>query len=109
MTQRQTIELFRSGRDTKRIRIERPSDVMWWHGWGSGPGGWWLIAPIVWTVLLWAAVAAGAVYLLRRPPEQRPPQRRPGDAAAALLAEGYARGEVSDEEYRGRLAVLREH
>ena len=77
---------------------------MWWHGPGHGPGGWWWIVPVVWTVLFWGAVAAGGVYLLRR----RPAERGHGEAAEAVLADRFARGEISDEEYRERLAVLRE-
>ena len=75
---------------------------MWWHGPGDGPGGWWWIVPVAWTVLFWGAVAAVGVYLLRRRRAGR------GEAAEAVLADRFARGEISDEEYRERLAVLRE-
>jgi putative membrane protein len=72
------------------------------HGWGGGWGGGPWIG-LVW-VAVWAAVIIGAVYLLRR----RPPASRTEPGAEAVLAARYARGDISDEEYRERLAVLRE-
>lgn len=68
----------------------------WWHG--AGPGPWVLLFP-----LFWVAVAAGLVLLFRR--------RRGCDhlrSGQAVLAERYARGEISEEEYRARAAVLSE-
>ena len=72
-----------------------------WHD-GSGPG-WWLAFPIAFG-LFWIAVAIGAFYLLRR--RTSPPSPRAG--AEAVLAERYARGEIDEDEYHSRLAVLRQ-
>ena len=72
----------------------------WGPGWnhGGGPGLWPLI-PIAWT-LVWLAVIATVVVLLWR--------RGSGDARAArsALAERFARGDITEQEYTERLAVL---
>lgn len=66
-----------------------------------GPGwGFWPIIPL----LFWGLFALTAVFWLRR----RAPSRQGGASGEGVLAERYARGELSDEEYRARLAVLRE-
>jgi putative membrane protein len=39
---------------------------------------------------------------------RRSPRRRPATSPEEILAERYARGEISTEEYHERLAVLRE-
>ena len=69
--------------------------------WGAA-GGWWPIFP-----LLWFALIVGAFFFLgsrmRRGLAQRPFQ-----SGEAVLAERYARGEVTEQEYRERLAVLRQ-
>ncbi len=69
-----------------------------WHGghaWGGGP-----LFGLLWLVVL-AGLVIGAIYLLRR-------RGRTDQGAEAVLAARYARGDISDEEYRERLAVLRE-
>jgi putative membrane protein len=69
------------------------------HGaWGPGP--WWPIFPLLW-VLLWGVVIF-AVFRFRGARWQR------GHSAADVLAERYARGEITVEEYRERLSVLKE-
>ena len=64
-------------------------------GWSGGP--WFLLFP-----LLWIALFVGAFFLFRR---------RHGrwqiHSAEEVLAERYARGEISADDYRQRLAVLR--
>jgi putative membrane protein len=74
-----------------------------WHHHG-GPG-WWLLFPICFG-LLWLLVIGGGGYLLwRRTNAMRPAS--PSSTAEAVLAERYARGEIDEDEYRERLAVLR--
>ena len=68
----------------------------WAHGWGPGP--WGLVFP-----LFWVAVVVGLVFLFRR--RWGTDHVRSG---RAVLAERYARGEISEEEYRTRAAVLDE-
>jgi len=66
---------------------------------GDGDHGWWIVWP-----LLWVAVIVGLVLLFTR---RRWPGERSGvDRARDILAERFARGELSVEEYRERLAQL---
>ena len=59
-------------------------------------GGWWIAWPV-----FWIAVVATVGYLI-----YRSRRRRPHDAARSILAERFARGELSGEEYRERLSEL---
>lgn len=70
------------------------------HGAGWGPAGWWPIFPLFW-VLLWGAVIF-ALFRFRRGYGAHPGR------AEDVLAERYARGEITVEEYRERLDVLKE-
>jgi putative membrane protein len=70
--------------------------LMHWAGYGWG-GPWFLIFPLFWVV-----VALTALYLFRR----RGPAWHRTSSAEDILAERYARGEISVEEYRQRLDVL---
>jgi putative membrane protein len=75
----------------------------WRHGWGPG-GGWaWLWGPIV--LLLWVALVATVVWFLVR--SARPRDRSGVERAREVLAERYARGELTTDEYRERLEQLR--
>jgi putative membrane protein len=66
-----------------------------------GPGPWWPIFPLFW-VLFWG-VLIFAVFRFRRGGRWHQ-----GHSAENVLAERYARGEISVEEYRERLSVLKE-
>ena len=66
-------------------------------GWGPGP--WWPLFPLLW-IVLWGVVIF-AVFRFRGR-WQRP------HSAHDVLADRYARGEISVEEYRERLNVLKE-
>jgi putative membrane protein len=63
-------------------------------GWGGGP--WFLIFPLLWVVLF-----AGVFFLFFRRRD-----RWQIHSAEEVLAERYAKGEISAEEYRQRLGVL---
>jgi putative membrane protein len=63
---------------------------------GSQHGHWWIIFPILWALLLGALI----VFLWRRGGRGR------GDPARRILGERFARGEISADEYRERLAQL---
>jgi putative membrane protein len=67
------------------------------HG---APGLWWPIFPIFW-VLFWA-VLIFAVFRFRGGWRPR------GNSAEGVLAERYARGEITVDEYRERLGVLKQ-
>lgn len=75
------------------------------HGWDGG--GWWW----VWGMLMmgaWIALVAWVVWLFagRRVPAP-PTGPEPTDRAREILAERYARGEISTDEYHERLDALR--
>ncbi|WP_155056038.1 SHOCT domain-containing protein [Streptomyces blattellae] len=70
--------------------------------------GWDWFAMSVGSVFLWALLITVAMLLYRalsRAPE--PPRTPAADLPEQLLAERFARGEIDEEEYRRRLAVLR--
>ncbi len=60
---------------------------------------WWPLS-----LFVWAALIGTAVWLISR---RRGRRGEPLDRARELLAERYARGELSGEEYRERLDELR--
>ena len=76
---------------------------MWWHAHAGNWGGWWAFAWVCWMLIIWGGLATLAVGLVRRWRRWRPPPGSPED----ILAERYARGEISTEEYQQRLSVLR--
>lgn len=77
--------------------------------WGGGMGWGWLflallvIGIVVLAVVLVAVLAGGTGSRAARGPDQARPDR---DRAREILAERYARGEVSTEEYQERLRIL---
>jgi putative membrane protein len=70
------------------------------HGADWGPGGWWPIFPLFW-VLLWGVV----IFMVFR--FRRNYRWHHGPSAEGVLAERYARGEITVEEYQERLSVLK--
>jgi putative membrane protein len=66
-----------------------------------GPGPWWPIFPLFWVLLL--GIVIFLVFRLRR--GGRWDHKH---SAEDVLAERYARGEISVDEYRERLTVLKE-
>ncbi len=95
-----------SRRDTSMMMMDQGH----W-GWGWGWGGWILTTGI--TVIFWALVITAVVlvarYLLSL--SQRPTATRSAGFSGAeqVLAERYARGEIDDDEYQRRLALLRKN
>jgi len=81
--------------------------VMYWYG--SGMSGWGYALMTVSMVLFWGAVIAGIVLLVRHFGRSGQQTLAPPSQPASpeqLLAERFARGEIDEEEYRQRLAVL---
>jgi putative membrane protein len=83
--------------------------MMFWYG--NGMSGWGYVLMTVSMVLFWALVIGGVVMAVRylgretRPSFTSPQRHTPEQ----ILAERFARGDVDEEEYRRRLAALREH
>nr|BFE79281.1 hypothetical protein GCM10020093_018820 [Planobispora longispora] len=58
-------------------------------------------------MLVWAGLIAGGVWLVVRAASDRRPAGRPeAGRAREALADRYAKGEISTEEYQERLAHL---
>lgn len=70
-------------------------------GWAAGPHLFWL-GPL-WG-LLWIGLIVGGIWLIAR--GGRGPRRFGPERAAEVLAERYARGEISTDEYRERPSHL---
>jgi putative membrane protein len=71
-------------------------------GWHVGMGGWGAMGlMVVVSVLFWAAFVGGLVLLAKAAAATTGPQ-----TPAQALAHRFARGEIDEEEYRSRLAVL---
>ena len=72
----------------------------WGHrGFGHGFG-------FIFPLLFWLLLFAGIFFLVRRKQDWR--EWHGVRSGEAVLAERYAKGEISEEEYRQRKAVLRE-
>ncbi len=72
-------------------------------GWG---GAWWML---VWGTAMMLGGAALIVWLVRStktPPDQRGETSDPLDSAREILAQRYARGELTTEEFRERQEQL---
>ena len=63
---------------------------------------WWLLWP-----LLWLVVIVTVVWFFKRRRWNGPRAQTGADRARDILAERYARGEITGEEYRERLEGLR--
>ena len=76
-------------------------DMGWWGYAGMGIG----------MVLFWAFLIVGIVALVRYMAGDRQGQQFPAPPSTPeeVLAARFARGEISETEYRDRLAVLRDH
>jgi putative membrane protein len=80
--------------------------MMWGSQWGWG--GWLVMLAMM--VLFWGLIVAGLIVLARslggpHPGRSGPDGGRPG--AEEILAERFARGEIDEEEYTRRHALLR--
>lgn len=82
--------------------------MMDWYGGHMGDGGW--AAVMVFAMVMVAvALIVGVLALLRRR-DASPPPGAPGAGFTPeqVLAERFARGEIEEAEYAGRLGALRE-
>jgi putative membrane protein len=69
--------------------------------WEGDRPDWWPVFPILWFLIVVGGIVA-AVVVTRRHREAAGPR-----AGEAVLAQRYAAGEIDEEEYAARLAVLR--
>jgi putative membrane protein len=69
---------------------------------GDGPGDWWPIFPILWLLVIGTVITTIALSRRRHHALAGP------RAGEAKLAERFAAGEITEQEYRERRAVLRE-
>jgi putative membrane protein len=78
---------------------------MWGHDWGCGG---WLAMSVM--VLFWAALITAVVVAMRyRSRHTSPVLTSERTEAEGVLAGWFARGEIGEDEYRRRVAVLHEH
>ncbi|MFI4971057.1 MAG: SHOCT domain-containing protein [Hyphomicrobiales bacterium] len=88
-----------------------------WYNHGMG-AGWWALM-IFGMVVFWAVVVVGLVMLMRyyrSGPGELGPRRGPGgpdsptpsSSAVNILMERFAKGELTEEEFARRLALLKE-
>jgi putative membrane protein len=84
--------------------------MMFWY---DGDVGWWGYAGMgIGMVLFWALIIVGIVALVRfssSGSQSGPPLTGDAPSPEQLLAARFARGEISETEYRERLTVLRDH
>ena len=84
--------------------------MMFWY---DHDMGWWGYAGMsIGMVLFWALIIVGIVALIRYTkggPQDRQAARTNVPPPEHLLAERFARGEITDAQYRDDLAVLRAH
>jgi putative membrane protein len=104
----------------RRVGSLREVTVMMYWNHGHGMGGWGWFAMSVGTLLFWAVLIVGVALVVRaltrtgergRPPAEPRPSAGGGSAGPSpeqVLAERFARGEIDEQEYRARLAVLRD-
>jgi putative membrane protein len=81
--------------------------MMWW-GDGYAMGWGWVIGGVV--LLLVIAAVVTVVLATTRPPHARYPagtgQATPGATARQIIDERYAKGELTTDEYKERIATL---
>ncbi len=84
--------------------LDHAASAAYWFGghWAGAGWGWWW-GPLF--LVFWLGVIGLFVWLFTR---YSPPRgRASSDRAREILAERFARGEISVEEYRERLSQIR--
>ena len=72
------------------------------YGWHDGGWG------VLWMIASWALIVAIVVFLVRAFSGSSPDRSERTDDPRAILDERFARGEISEDEYRERARVLEE-
>jgi putative membrane protein len=73
---------------------------------GIGWGGW--VAMVMMMVVFWGAIAWVIVTLVRHNGPRTDQPRPSGSDPVEILDQRFARGEIDDEEYQRRRAILRD-
>nr|WSY57706.1 SHOCT domain-containing protein [Streptomyces sp. NBC_00886] len=80
--------------------------MMYWNS--HTMNGWDWFAMSIGSVLLWAVLLTVAILLIRNLSHASQRPHTPGSPPPEqVLADRFAHGEIDEEEYRNRLAVLR--
>lgn len=77
---------------------------MWWNDGGWGVGAWLMMG--LGMLVFWSLVVAGIVVVVRalgRRDDGRPDE---AESARRILDERFARGELTEEEYRSRRDLI---
>ena len=78
--------------------------MMFWYGGNN----WWGYAGMgIGMVLFWALLIGGIVVLVRLSASRTSERPRSPARAEQILAARYAKGEITETEYRDRLTILR--
>lgn len=81
----------------------------WYDGYGWHMSGWGWIGMLLSTLVFIGLLVASGMLLIRYAHQQsRPTSPESTRSPEQLLAERYARGEISDDQYRQQLATLRD-
>jgi putative membrane protein len=78
--------------------------MMWNNGGNNGGGGWVLM--ILLMIVFWTLVVGGVIWWLRNRHQHQEPTAPGESAARRILDERFARGELTEEEYRQRCDQL---
>jgi putative membrane protein len=80
--------------------------MMYWYG--SGMGGWGYALMALSMLLFWVLIVGAVVALVRYLSTGRADRATPTtpNAPEGILAERFARGEIDEEEYRHRMALI---
>ncbi|MFF4350049.1 SHOCT domain-containing protein [Streptomyces sp. NPDC001530] len=81
--------------------------MYWYH---DGMTGWGWFAMSLSAIVFWALLVGAGILLFRALNRAQKEPHTPGAVGSPeqVLAERFARGEIDEDEYRRRLAVLRE-
>jgi putative membrane protein len=87
--------------------------MMWWREGGWGPGAWILMSLMM--IVFWGGLIALTVWLVRTVGTDRstapipsvPAPTTSTGKADEVLAERFARGEIDEDEFKSRRALLR--
>ena len=77
--------------------------MMGWYNDGAGWGGWLVMTVVM--IAFWAMVIVAVVVLFRGTRSSR--ESSPGHDPQDILDQRFARGEIDEDEYHARSAVLR--